>query len=79
MTGFTGFARERADATILVFPARRKMATVGRRYALLRLISTWIERARQRQALADLDDRLLRDIGMTRRQAMGEFNKPFWR
>ena len=78
MTGVPDFRLERAHATILAFPARTKAATI-RRYTLFRLITMWVERARQRQALADLDDRLLRDIGMTRGQAMGEFSKPFWR
>ena len=37
-----------------------------------------IGQSRQRRALADLDDRLLRDIGLTRRQAEREAAKPFW-
>jgi uncharacterized protein YjiS (DUF1127 family) len=36
-------------------------------------------RLRQRQALAQLDDRLLNDIGVTRQQAIGEAAKPFWK
>ena len=36
-------------------------------------------RRRQRQALLELDDRLLADIGITRDQALGEASKPFWR
>ena len=36
-------------------------------------------RRRQRQALLELDDRLLADIGITRDQAVGEASKPFWR
>ncbi len=47
--------------------------------ATLRLIALWRERAQQRQALASLDERLLRDIGITRSQAALECNKPFWR
>jgi uncharacterized protein YjiS (DUF1127 family) len=39
----------------------------------------WLARIRQRQALARLDDRLLRDIGVTRDQAKAESRKPFWR
>ena len=39
---------------------------------------TWRRRARQRAALADLTDRMLDDIGITRAQAMGEAAKPFW-
>jgi uncharacterized protein YjiS (DUF1127 family) len=37
------------------------------------------ERARQRQALMALDDRLLKDIGVSRADAEREANKPFWR
>ena len=37
------------------------------------------ERSRQRQALAELDDHLLTDIGKTRQEAMAEATKPFWK
>ena len=40
---------------------------------------SWAERARQRRQLLDLDDRLLRDVGLTRRQVDRECTKPFWR
>jgi uncharacterized protein YjiS (DUF1127 family) len=43
------------------------------------LIGAWIERSRQRRALADLDDRLLDDVGITRSAAAREIAKPFWR
>lgn len=43
------------------------------------LIKGWIERTRQRRALAGLDDQMLRDIGITRVEAMRECDKPFWR
>jgi uncharacterized protein YjiS (DUF1127 family) len=38
-----------------------------------------IERGRQRRALVRLDDRLLRDIGLTRLDVLQETAKPFWR
>jgi uncharacterized protein YjiS (DUF1127 family) len=38
-----------------------------------------MERVRQRHALAELDDRLLRDIGLTRVDVWREVKKPFWR
>jgi uncharacterized protein YjiS (DUF1127 family) len=43
------------------------------------VIWTWRGRARMRHQLAMLDDRLLRDIGITRLQARSEAEKPFWR
>jgi uncharacterized protein YjiS (DUF1127 family) len=39
----------------------------------------WQGRARQRAHLAALDDRLLRDIGLTRADVERELLKPFWR
>jgi uncharacterized protein YjiS (DUF1127 family) len=79
MASSTDFALRQAHATVIAFPKKRRERTAGHRHPLVRLISVWIERARQRRALADLDDRLLRDIGTTRREAMDECDKPFWR
>ena len=42
-------------------------------------IAQWIERSRQRQALAGLEERILRDIGITRIDVARECGKPFWR
>ena len=42
------------------------------------LLMRWQERADQRHALAELDDRLLRDIGLDRVAARREARKPFW-
>jgi uncharacterized protein YjiS (DUF1127 family) len=36
-------------------------------------------RSRERQALVQLDDEGLRDIGVTREQAKAEARKPFWK
>ena len=36
-------------------------------------------RTRGRGSLVELDDRLLRDIGVSRAEARRESNKPFWR
>lgn len=46
---------------------------------LVLTLARWIERHRTRQALAELDGRRLRDIGLTADQAREESNKPFWR
>ena len=37
------------------------------------------DRWRQRQALLDLDDRLLEDIGITREEAERAARKPLWK
>jgi uncharacterized protein YjiS (DUF1127 family) len=65
---------------------RRRFATAGdevrlRRAAfaeIARTVALWFARARQRRDLADLDAHLLKDIGVTRRQAAREAAKPFW-
>jgi uncharacterized protein YjiS (DUF1127 family) len=52
------------------------------RWSTLRFVDMLLlfhERARQRQALRALDDRLLKDIGVSRADAEREANKPFWR
>ncbi len=42
-------------------------------------ISIEFEKARQRRVLLGLDDRLLRDIGLTREQVEREVRKPYWK
>jgi uncharacterized protein YjiS (DUF1127 family) len=42
-------------------------------------VAFWIGRAHQRRALAELDDKMLQDIGITRYDAARECGKPFWR
>jgi uncharacterized protein YjiS (DUF1127 family) len=39
----------------------------------------WHERVRQRRQLLQLSDHMLRDLGITRAEALGEAEKPFWR
>ena len=45
---------------------------------LLYLLSTWFDRARQRRQLHALDDRMLKDIGLTRADVDFEMGKRFW-
>jgi uncharacterized protein YjiS (DUF1127 family) len=42
------------------------------------LVGMWRSCARQREALARLDDRLLADIGLTREAQMVECSRLFW-
>ena len=39
----------------------------------------WRRRSRERAELAKFDERMLRDIGLSRADAWFEVNKPFWR
>jgi uncharacterized protein YjiS (DUF1127 family) len=52
-------------------------AAYGRRARLPRL-ADMLELARQRRALARLDDARLEDIGLTREEALSEARRPVW-
>ena len=41
-------------------------------------LALWIERAGERRNLSDLDDHLLRDIGLPLHDARREAQRPFW-
>ncbi|MEQ8707630.1 MAG: DUF1127 domain-containing protein [Rhodospirillales bacterium] len=55
-------------------------ATAGRRLwtGIGSMLRAACERNRSRRMLAELDDRLLRDVGLTRDEAVAEFRKSFW-
>ena len=59
----------------LVARRRKASAVVGG----LALLFGWLERTRSRRQLAELDDRMLADIGIDRATAQIEADKPFWR
>ncbi|MHA1570024.1 MAG: DUF1127 domain-containing protein [Alphaproteobacteria bacterium] len=42
-------------------------------------LTTWRRRAAERRQLLALDARLLKDIGISRADAVNEAGKPFWR
>jgi uncharacterized protein YjiS (DUF1127 family) len=44
----------------------------------IELVLGWQEVARQRRALLTLDERLLKDIGITSADAEREASRPFW-
>jgi uncharacterized protein YjiS (DUF1127 family) len=62
----------------LQFESLAGRSNAGRLRAFGAVVRTWVDRSRQRRALAELDDWLLRDIGLTRAQAEHEAAKPFW-
>jgi uncharacterized protein YjiS (DUF1127 family) len=43
-----------------------------------RTLMRWQVRAEQRRVLSELDDSALRDIGLTRDEALAEASRPFW-
>jgi uncharacterized protein YjiS (DUF1127 family) len=55
---------------------RLSKAVFGRVVAVL---GEWRQRSRERAQLALLDERMLRDIGVSRGEVLREVNKPFWR
>jgi uncharacterized protein YjiS (DUF1127 family) len=61
---------------------RRSNAIVALNDAASHVVETlgeWRRRTRERAELAALDDRMLKDIGLTRTDAEFLSNKPFWR
>ncbi len=60
-------------------PPRRRRGLPERLDAMWNLIRLWHRRSRERQQLARLDARMLRDIGITPYDADIECSKPFWR
>ena len=58
---------------------RARYAPSGAAQWVLWTFREWRRRARDRSQLAQLDDRMLRDIGLTRADAEFLSNKPFWR
>lgn len=71
--------------TILHMDRRAGPLTGGRHARLAAAAAAWLsrlvgwsERARQRRGLMLLDDRMLKDIGLSRADALREYVKPFW-
>ncbi|MEL6234656.1 MAG: DUF1127 domain-containing protein [Pseudomonadota bacterium] len=46
--------------------------------SVLRLVVRWADRATQRSRLVELDERMLKDIGISREDANIEARRPFW-
>jgi uncharacterized protein YjiS (DUF1127 family) len=59
----------------LPFPMFRNSARSGFRQALAYMFRV----ATTRQGLAELDDRMLKDLGVSRAQAQFELSRPVWK
>ncbi|MDF1793890.1 MAG: DUF1127 domain-containing protein [Thalassobaculaceae bacterium] len=66
---FFGASAERGAQTPM---ADRVFATV------FGTLAVWSARLKDRETLADMDPRLLADIGVSAHEAASEANKPFW-
>ena len=61
--------------------AHRLQPATGRKRLVLvvaMLVETWLERRRQRLALLELSDHMLKDVGLSRLDAYREGRKSFW-
>ena len=65
--------------TLVLQQQNHKMTSIGRLSALMAQAQNWLNRYHQRQQLAQLDSRLLKDIGIDAEQMQQEVSKPFWR
>ena len=62
-----------------VCPASIRVPNLFRPFGfLIQWVRFASQKQRQRRALHDLDDRMLTDIGLTRKVAREEAAKPFW-
>lgn len=73
---------ERID-TIARLPVMDRAVMLGVRLwedlkSLAVLVVAWQGRVRERNHLARLDDRMLRDVGLSRADTEREWRKPFW-
>ena len=48
-------------------------------HGLSDLIGAWERRARERRMMAEMSDHMLKDLGISRGDAVRESQKPFWR
>jgi uncharacterized protein YjiS (DUF1127 family) len=58
---------------------RRRRGLMSWPYRPFEVLADWQERRRQRDQLQRLDDRLLKDIALTRADIEREIRKRFWR
>ena len=73
MATATGTCLERSDRV------ERALPTASAAVRIADALGEWLQRGRSRRLLAQMDDRMLHDIGLSRDAALSEGEKPFWR
>ena len=76
MTSLVKFGRYQV---VLVRNEQKIVSLLERLRAAFRTYSQYRVTARQRRQLAQLPDYLLKDIGISRADALNEAEKPFWK
>jgi uncharacterized protein YjiS (DUF1127 family) len=70
---------QRAFEPGVLAPAAARPWARPRLAQALETVALWRARVQGRRRLQDLDEHLLKDIGLTRARAFAEGQKPFWR
>jgi uncharacterized protein YjiS (DUF1127 family) len=68
-----------AQHTVLGIGRRRRRTLTAVVIDAIDMLCDWTERTRQRRALLTLSDTMLKDIGISRTDALQEGGKPFWK
>ncbi|WP_027062090.1 DUF1127 domain-containing protein [Mesorhizobium loti] len=66
-----------ARTTFTPFPGRQSFPFIS--WVRSRLLARWYDRYLQRRDLSEIDDHLLRDLGLTPEDVRRECAKSFWR
>jgi len=76
----THFPVRRAGAAVAATRTRAALDDLGdAAQSLFATLRVWRRRLRERDQLSRMDDRLLKDIGITRAEALRLSDKPFWK
>jgi uncharacterized protein YjiS (DUF1127 family) len=67
-----------ADTMPAHWPTHAAAPAAGWTHSVSGLLARWLDASRSRRTLDDLDEHMLRDIGITRDEALREARKFFW-
>jgi len=64
--------------SVYVSEARTSLFKLHRQHSFIEVLKFWRQRSQERRHLAELEDHYLKDIGISRSEALAEAAKPFW-